>query len=127
MHNASNFEVMQSIKGLPKTNPVAVGDIFVEQWGATMLMVNFYQVVATKGKSTIVLHEIHSKDESTGFLSGTLTPIKDDFRTLDHNTKLITCRITKGFDGGLRAKVRAWGSYAQPIEAGRSYSFDHCD
>jgi hypothetical protein len=53
----------------------SVGSILVCQWGATMLMVNFYRVVAHKGKKTLVLRELQQRTVAvTGFLAGTVVP-----------------------------------------------------
>src|ERR1700742_3483514 len=83
----------------PEGHNIKVGDILVEEWGATMCLVNYYQVVGTKGKSTLLLHEIGSDEQATGFLSGRSSPKKGDFLKLDHNRQILTRRVKNSWNG----------------------------
>jgi hypothetical protein len=107
---------------------IKIGDIFVDEWGATMALVDFYQVVDIKGKSTIVLHEIDKEEKGTGYLSGEAKPIKDKFLRLDHNTKLLTRRVKiSNHNNEPFVKIHDWNSFAYPHVEGKSYQYDHCD
>ena len=69
-----------------------LGDVFSTSWGYEQTNVNFYQVVAKKGKSTLVFKEITgvivSQDSS---MSGKKAPKVDEFK----NDKMHTCRLNK--------------------------------
>ncbi|GEM_PF-1365448 len=78
-----------------KENPndkYELGDVFSTSWGYEQTNVNFYQVVAKKGKSTLVFKEITgvivSQDSS---MSGKKAPEVDEFK----NDKMHTCRLNK--------------------------------
>lgn len=103
---------------------IKVGDIFVSEWGATMSLVDFYQVVELRGGNTLVLQGL-KKDEvgDGGFLTGWCTPRKGDFV----KQGAITKRVGKSQMSG-RPYVRLTSySVAFPYDPGRKYNFNHCD
>ncbi len=53
---------------------VQVGTILYTSWGYDQTNVEFFEVVARKGKRTAVLREIAADQEQTGFMSGKVTP-----------------------------------------------------
>jgi hypothetical protein len=59
-------------------NSHKVGDIFSTSWGYDQTNVDFYQVVEVKPKS-LVLRELRQNLKESGFMCGTVTPIKNDF------------------------------------------------
>lgn len=69
-----------------------IGDVFSASWGYEQTNVNFYQIVAKKGKMTLVFREITgviiSQDSS---MSGKKAPIIDSFK----DEKTHTCRLNK--------------------------------
>lgn len=59
---------------------VKEGDVFRSSWGYEQTNIDYYQVIAIKGKSTITLREIASKIvEETRFLTGKRIPCINDF------------------------------------------------
>lgn len=63
----------------PNADGVHVGDIFFDVWGYDQTNVDFYQVVALKGKHTAVLREIGSRDEYEPGMCGLTSPRRDCF------------------------------------------------
>jgi hypothetical protein len=54
--------------------PFKVGDIFSDSWGYDQTNIDFYEVVAVKSASTIVIRQIAQDTEETGFMCGNTTP-----------------------------------------------------
>lgn len=66
--------------GVQELKGVKIGDIYYSSWGYEQTNVDFYQVVAFKGKGTAVLREIRKEYiRSTGSMSGTVKAAKDEF------------------------------------------------
>ena len=62
------------------TTALKPGDILESSWGWEQTNVDFYQVIAVRGKRTIIMREIGSDlIESTGQMSGKRIPVKDAF------------------------------------------------
>lgn len=59
---------------------VNVGDVFRSSWGYEQTNIDYYQVIAIKGKSTVTLREIASKIvEETHYLAGKKVPCVNEF------------------------------------------------
>jgi hypothetical protein len=54
--------------------PFKIGDIFSDSWGYEQTNIDFYEVVAVKSASTIVIRQIAQDTEETGFMCGNTTP-----------------------------------------------------
>ena len=67
---------------------VEVGDVFVDSWGYEQTNIDFYQVVALKGTTQVVLAAINSSSEPNGFCSAIVKPVKDSFKTGNYITRL---------------------------------------
>ena len=82
---------------------VKVGDLFYDSWGYEQTNIDFYQVVALKGTTQVILKAIRADARNVGFCSDMVKPRKDDFITGDYITRLqhspegIT-RTIKAFD-----------------------------
>lgn len=61
----------------PNAYGVRVGDLFAASFGYSMTCVDFYEVVATKGKATVILREI-AKDGGSGW-SGYCKPCRGEY------------------------------------------------
>jgi hypothetical protein len=58
---------------------IKVGDLFYESWGWEQTNINFYQVVALKGKTTAIIREI-ARDYIGGYgWSGDVRPVRNSF------------------------------------------------
>lgn len=79
-------------KAVNPNDQYVIGDVFSTSWGYEQTNVNFYQVIAKKGKSTLVFREIAgvivSEDSS---MSGKKAPKLNAFK----NDKTHTCRLSK--------------------------------
>jgi len=64
-----------------QTNENLLGAVFYSSWGYDQTNVNFYQVVALKGKKTVILQELNYDYEPTSDMTGKVTPIKDSFKS----------------------------------------------
>ena len=67
-------EATQNLEG------IHVGDIFYTCWGYDQTNYDFYQVVALKGKHTLVLRENKCVSAMCGDYNGYIRPIRDSFR-----------------------------------------------
>ena len=67
-------------------NPFKEGDILHHSWGYDQTNCDFYQVVVVK-KASVVLRPIGSKgvEESDGFMSQSVMPVKDAFIEKGHH------------------------------------------
>lgn len=82
-----------------------VGDILYTSWGYEQTNVDFYQVIGKKGKSTLVLQEIHGKNSyDNESMTGVTSPSVNDF-----SGDAFTCRISQG------GYVKAKGQLASPV------------
>lgn len=79
LKSQEEYEIEKKSKQSKGHADIQIGDIFVSQWGYSMTLVDFYQVIDKVGKSTLVLREIQQERISDGYLSGRCTPIKDSF------------------------------------------------
>jgi len=68
---------------------VKVGDVFYESWGYEQTNIDFYQVVALRGVSQIILREIGAEHRNIGFCSDMVKPIKDNFRSEEEVRKTV--------------------------------------
>lgn len=83
---------------------VNVGDVFCSSWGYEQTNIDYYQVIAIKGKSTITLRQISSEIvENTSDLTGKKVPCKDDF--IDEAFDKRICVYSKFSDGKPRVSV----------------------
>jgi len=76
------------------TNPHKTGDILHTCWGYEQTNIEFYQVVKVNKKS-LKLRQITGDCKSTTFMSGTKTPMKDNFIG-----ETITARLSFYIDSG---------------------------
>lgn len=73
------------------TSDHKVGDIYTSSWGYEQTNVDFYQVIETKGKSTVVIQKIAQEqvDGSQGMDSAKVVPIKGNFLNEEPLTKRV--------------------------------------
>ncbi|MEG7664969.1 hypothetical protein U0D24_21600 [Hafnia paralvei] len=63
-----------------RNGSVAVNMVFASQWGCEQTNVSFYQVVAIKGKKTVVVRRIRSQVvETESSMSGSKKALLNDF------------------------------------------------
>ena len=82
----------------PTTNAhgVRVGDLYFDSWGYDQTNIDFYQVVALKGKATAIIRAIAGERETTdNGWTGKVRPIRDHFIT----EKTFQRRTRTGYDG----------------------------
>lgn len=85
---------------------VKVGDIFSASWGYEQTNIDFYQVIALRGKTQVVLAAIGAYSRQDGFCSAMVKPKKDDFLTGGYITRLqrhgetSIVRTVKKFENG---------------------------
>jgi len=72
---------MTAIIPKEQSNKDLLGKVFYSSWGYDQTNVNFYQVVALKGKKTVILQELNSEYRPTGDMSGKVKPIVDSFKS----------------------------------------------
>ncbi|MAL73386.1 MAG: hypothetical protein CMM62_00220 [Rhodospirillaceae bacterium] len=105
----------QERKNTPTT--MKPGDILVAVWGYDQTNVDFYQVLAVRGKATVELQELRQESKETGFMTGTCTPCPDQFadksepftrRVLDDAVKIRSYSYARPWDGS----PKRWSSYA---------------
>ena len=92
---------------------VEVGDVFVDSWGYEQTNIDFYQVVALRGTTQVVLAAINSSSEPNGDLSAMVKPVKDSFKTGDYIT-----RLQKPGEKNITRRVKQCGKY---IYAGQEF------
>ena len=71
---------MTAIIQKPQTNQDLLGKVFYSSRGYDQTNVNFYQVVALKGKKTVILKELNSDYRAAGDMSGFVKPILNSFK-----------------------------------------------
>ena len=85
---------------------VKVGDVFYDSWGYEQTNIDFYQVIALRGKTQVVLAAIGAYSRQDGFCSAMVKPKKDDFLTGGYITRLqrhgekSIIRTVKKFENG---------------------------
>ncbi|NDO80925.1 hypothetical protein CJP72_09140 [Citrobacter sp. NCU1] len=63
-----------------RTGTVDVNDIFSSSWGWEQTNVNFYQVISTHGKKTVIVREVRAASEyDAAGMSGTKKAVLNDF------------------------------------------------
>jgi len=85
--NISDYanKILAEEKPVKKAEPVnkygvKIGDVFYESWGYEQTNIDFWQVVALRGTSQIVLRAIASENvRDCGFCSCMVRPVKDSF------------------------------------------------
>ena len=87
----------QQCKQQPTQNAhgVHIGDLFYASWGYDQTNIDFYQVVALKGKATAVIREIRGERIPGGDMHGDTRPIRDDFASEETYTR----RTRIGYSG----------------------------
>ena len=68
---------------------VKVGDVFYDSWGYNQTNIDFYQVVALKGATTVELKALNKKSRNIGFCSEMVKPIKNSFKQGKYKTRLV--------------------------------------
>ena len=66
---------------------VQVGDVFYDSWGYEQTNIDFYQVIALRGATQVVLAAIGCESQSNGWCSAKVKPKKDDFLTGNYKTR----------------------------------------
>ena len=104
---------------------VNIGDVFRSSWGYEQTNVDYYQVIAVKGKSTVTLREIAADVVYNGNDTGTKKPIKDSFIG-DEFDKRITVHGFKDGKANVTISLSSFqsASLKHPLADG-SYSSDY--
>lgn len=97
---------------------VKVGDVFVDSWGYEQTNIDFYQVVALRGTTQIVLKPIKKNYVAEGSMCGHSTPVRDSFFDLDQ----YKTRFVGRGEETIRKTVKNYGTDENPnIYAGELY------
>jgi hypothetical protein len=98
---------------------IQVGDVFVCSWGWEQTNINFYQVVARKGKKTVTVREIakvQTESDGEGYYYDYVKPAKDHFvgEEEDHRLNGGYFRINSFMSASLvedlnKSHYRSWG------------------
>lgn len=92
---------------------VHVGDLFYDSWGYDQTNVDFYQVVALKGKMTAVIREIRGDCLPQGDMHGDVRPVRDAFASEETYER----RTSAGYDGRARiGSPRFTGRHIWPTD-----------
>lgn len=105
---------------------VHLGDIFYRSWGYEQTNIDFYQVVALRGKHTIVLRQNEVKDGlSRTSLTGYTRPIRDHFKAgqSDREITVRTRFIDWRGNGDKELKVCVEDDWLRYAEFGKLYDF----
>lgn len=99
---------------------VAVNDVFVSSWGYEQTNVNFYQVMAVRGKKTVILREIRAEVVNYEHsMVGNKKPVLNDFVG-----EAITRRISdRGGELAVRIEDYEQASKTRPDELHRFTSY----
>ena len=85
---------------------VHVGDIYHTSWGYEQTNIDFYQVVALKGKHTMIVQRLRSKSGENSGMTGYKRPIRDRFSDgYDSQPHTVRTKADPNFEGGMRAHV----------------------
>ncbi len=86
-----------------------IGDIYVASWGYDQTNVDFYQVIETVGKRTVIVKELCQEivEGSAGMMCADVMPLKDDFlndntfkkRVGEYGIKISECQHARKWDG----------------------------
>ena len=102
-------------KNLNKPHNLEIGHVFVSSWGYDQTNVDFYQVVALRGKTTVVLRKISKVKHSDNCMYGTCIPVIDEFdgeefscRVKEKSVKIGSSQYAYLWDG----KPQNWTAYA---------------
>lgn len=68
---------------------VQVGDIFYDSWGYDQTNIDFYEVVALVGKSSVKVQQLNQDTRETGFMCGPTTPICGSYQGQPELKRLI--------------------------------------
>ncbi len=91
-----------------KGHSFKVGDILYSSWGYDQTNVDFYQVVALKGKTMVTLREISSRQvKATGGMSNTVEAVKDSF-TGDEFSRRVDVRYGQSVNIDRCSRASAW-------------------
>lgn len=122
--------VLSTKHGKKPAHSLKPGDVLVAQWGATMIIIDFYQVTKLVGSTMVEVTEITSEEKGDGFLTGTSVPLIGQF------VKNQRHEIERG-DGEFKTFKRVVKPgerifikdfiIAERYDASRTYRFDHCD
>lgn len=69
----------------------AVGDILYTSWGYEQTNIDFYEIVARRGKSTLALRKLQCSSEDEGWCRHKVMPLKGQFV----GDQILTRRISK--------------------------------
>jgi len=111
---------------LAKPHQLKVGDVLSSVWGYEQTNVDYYEVVALKGKRTVVIRQISSDVTSTAWMQGTCTPNKGhyvsglmEYRVSEQGNSIrlnsfssASLEVPKIVDGEETYAPRHWTSYA---------------
>ena len=108
----------------PNADGVRLGDIFYTEWGYEQTNIDFYQVVALKGKHTITLRMNEAKSGTASSMTGYTRPIRDAFHPRGSWADPITVR-TKTVEayGRKELAARIENHLLRPVEFNRLYHF----
>lgn len=99
---------------------IHIGDIFYTSWGYDQTNIDFYQVVALRGKHTVVVRQNNSKSVMCSDYTGYTRPIRNEY---DERKKEIVCRTSVGeYYGEKYPRFCVNKSLAVPVTFGRLYS-----
>lgn len=81
--NLENHKALLAERKVNREQPsiIKTGDCLHASWGYDQTNNNFYQVIKCLPNNFIIIREINSHYEETGFMAGNATPIKDAFLT----------------------------------------------
>ena len=80
----------------------AVGDILYTSWGYEQTNIDFYEIVARRGKSTLALRKLKCSSEDEGWCRHKVMPLKGQFA----GDQTLTRRISK--HGTAKIESYAW-------------------
>lgn len=106
---------------------VQVGDILVDVWGYSMVLVGFWQVIGKTAKQ-VTVREIEQTETGTGFLSGVTVPKAGQFRKTQYEeqNKAHKAQVAKSGHYLVSSLYFDEPHFLEPWD-GRQVSFNHCD
>lgn len=111
---ASNIARREERKSL--SSPLVLGDILSCSWGYEQTNVDYYEVIQTVGKSTVIVREISGKSVATGDMTGSSTPIPGAFIG-EPMRRLVNAQ------GGIKITSYSWARKLEPIFNGEEKSY----
>ena len=119
------YEERRASEKTQNAEGVHLGDIFYTSWGYDQTNIDFYQVVALKGKHTIVLRMNKAKSGLSDSWNGLTRPIRDEFEE-GYFGELKTVR-TKLVDLNSSGQPELWihvdNHSLRPVVTGRLYEY----